>query len=340
MVSKEENNFFKSCPKRRGRYINPHVRTIKRSLFDVILWQIGVYNDVFFPTKIPEDFSYPNPKETLDASKPSVMWVNHSTFFVQYQGITILTDPIWSERCSPFVFFGPRRLHHPPCTVEELPKIDIVALSHDHYDHFDNKSIQEIYKKNSQAIFLVPDGVKQRLLNLGIVNVYEHSWWESSALHFIKDDIVKVKWTFVPSQHFSGRGVFDKNKTLWGGWVLEFFHQDVLQKRLYFVGDTGYNPYDFVNIGKHFGEFDLSLIPIGTYLPHLFMAPVHIGPKQAVKIHKEVKSKLSVGMHWQTFKLSSEGQQRPPYDLFLAMEKQKLDPLSFRVLDPGQTINW
>ncbi len=340
-MSKNQNdNRFDPCPKKRGRYFNPHVRSIKRSLWDVVLWQLGAYNDLFFPKKRPEDFSYPNPQEDVDLEKPYAMWVNHSSFYLCVEGVHIITDPIWSERCSPFANFGPRRLHHPPCKVDDLPPIDIVVLSHDHYDHFDKRTLLEILKRNPEVIFLVPSGVKRRVLSLGAKNIIELSWGEAETICLSKAQDLDIQCTFVPSQHFSGRTPFDKNKTLWGGWVLDFKKLGQPFKKFYFVGDTGYNEQDFVKIGEVFGGFDLSLIPIGTYVPHLFMAPVHIGPKSAVKIHKEVKSKLSVGIHWNTFKLSSEGQKQPPYDLFLSMQKSKIDPLKFRVLDPGQCINW
>lgn len=340
MFNLQSSNPFTPCPSKRGRFINPHVDSIKRTLWDAFLWQLGFYNDDFELEEKPEDFSYPNPMEKVSLDKPTAMWINHSTFYVCIENIHIVTDPIWSKRCSPFSFLGPKRLHEPPCEVSDLPPIDLVVLSHDHYDHFDKKTLLEIIQRNPRVTFLVPKGVKKRVEALGAFSVIELSWGESRKIGFLKNPGLTIDCTLVPSQHFSGRTLFDKNKTLWGGWVLNFLKDRQPFKQLYFVGDTGYNSRDFVQIGEVFGGFDLSLIPIGTYVPEAFMSPVHINPSNAVRIHKEVKSKLSLAMHWHTFRLSSEKQHQPPYDLFLAMEKEKLDPMTFRVVQPGQRINW
>ncbi|MCH9631675.1 MAG: hypothetical protein S4CHLAM37_17000 [Chlamydiia bacterium] len=216
----------------------------------------------------------------------------------------------------------------------------MVLVSHDHYDHLDRSTIKEIVAHNPNVLFIVPKGLKKWFEKRGITNIHELSWWESSFAHFPEQNDLSIQITAVPSQHFSGRGILNKNKTLWCGFVVKFYESGVLQKTMYFVGDTGYNPYDFKNIGEVFGSFDLSLIPIGTYLPYSFMAPVHICPEKAVKIHMEVNSKLSIGMHWKTFKLSEEMQHQPPFDLYQNMLDNKLDPLRFRAIDPGQSINW
>jgi N-acyl-phosphatidylethanolamine-hydrolysing phospholipase D len=327
-----------ACPIESGRYKNPHVSNIRRRLWDFLLWQVGKYDHENFKTLPPQGFHYPNPRQSIDLSLPHVAWMNHSTFHVNYKGINFLTDPIWSQRCSPFSFFGPKRLHAPPIEIKCLPKIDFVLISHDHYDHLDKASIFHIVCKSPEVIFIIPQKVSSWFRKQGIHRFIELSWWQNTSLY--DSGNIEIKITAVPCQHFSGRGVFNKNTTLWCGFVVQFFEHKVLQKQLYFVGDTGYNRYDFSNIGKNFGSFDLSLIPIGTYLPFTFMSPVHICPSKAVSIHQEVSSKLSIGMHWKTFCLSDEELQQPPYDLYLAMKEMNLDPLSFRVLDPGQRINW
>jgi N-acyl-phosphatidylethanolamine-hydrolysing phospholipase D len=148
-------------------------------------------------------------------------------------------------------------------------------------------------------------------------------WWEETELNFPR---LKLKATGVPAQHFSGRSAVGINPTLWLGWVVEFTRSSGEQKRLYFVGDTGYNRYDFKAIGARWKTVDLSLIPIGSYSPRKFMKSVHVEPEDAVRIHVDVRSKLSVGIHWKTFNLSDEPMQQPPYDLFCALEKQKIDP--------------
>lgn len=332
--------YYFPCPKKRGRYQNPYIEDSKRRLWDFFLWQVGQYDQENFRPLAPKDFTYPNPMQQLDTTLPSVFWLNHSTFYVNYQGLGILTDPIWSTRCSPLSFVGPKRLHEAPIRIEDLPKIDLIMISHDHYDHLDIPAILQIVKRNPEVIFFVPKGVGACLRKHKIHKILELSWWENQEILFPQYQNLVVRMTSVPAQHFSGRGVLNKNKTLWCGWAMQFFEKKELKKQCYFVGDTGYNPYDFENIGKVFGSFDLSLIPIGTYIPFAFMSPVHICPNKAVMIHQEVNSKLSIGMHWKTFCLSDESLDQPPYDLYLAMKEMNLDPLAFRVLNPGQQINW
>jgi N-acyl-phosphatidylethanolamine-hydrolysing phospholipase D len=315
----------------KDRYINPYRENIRRSLWDVFLWRAGFYDDTHTLELAPQDFAYPMPKTPIDTGKPRAVWLNHSSFLVQFGGKTLLTDPIWSNRCSPLPFLGPKRRHLPPLEIEQLPKIDYVLISHNHYDHLDYKSIKKLFKLYPHILWFVPTGVKKWFLHQGITNVVESGWWDETIL---KEGL---KVTSVPSQHFSGRRISDLNKTLWTGWVVENLD---INKRVYFVGDTGYNPFDFKKIGEQFGFMDLSLIPIGSYLPRRFMSPVHIEPADAVKIHKEVKSVLSLAMHWKTFRLSDEPMHQPPYDLFLALQKEKMDPLTFLAVEPGFEVNW
>lgn len=328
---------MKGHHKKGRRFVNPHIKRAKRTLIDIALWQLGFYNDQKSLKERPDTFLYPNSKRKLREGAPTVTWINHCTFLVSVGKLNLLTDPIWSERCSPFSFLGPKRRHEAPLALENLPDIDIVLISHDHYDHLDRKTLMELQRKNPGITWVVPLGVKRRLQKMGMRHIIEMEWWQEVHLGIKGEEVVL---TAVPSQHFSGRGLFDKNTTLWAGYVVDFVRPNKQEKRLYFVGDTGYNPKDFKKIGEEFGEIDLSLIPIGTYVPARFMAPVHICPKRAAAIHEEVGSLLSVGMHWKTFRLSSEGMEQPPYDLYCHLEKRGIDPKTFRVLDIGQTINW
>ncbi len=325
---------------RKKPYINPHCDNSRRKLKDILLWQIGYYNDRFVPPEPPKEFAYPNPDASVDFTEPQVMWINHCTFMVSIDGINILTDPIWSNRCSPLPFLGPRRKHPPALMIEELPRIDVVFVSHNHYDHLDKKTTKELIKRNPHLTWVVPYGLKKWFRKLGAMNLIELKWWEDTTISIYRNPELQMQITAVPCQHFSGRGIFDKNKTLWCGFVIDFLRKEKKRKRLYFVGDTGYNEHDFKKIGEVFGGMDLSLIPIGTYVPNRFMSPVHICPFMATNIHQEVKSKLSVGMHWKTYRLSSEEEYQPPYDLYMAMTSLDLNPLHFRVIEPGQRINW
>lgn len=326
--------------KHQGRFINPHAKAIRRGLLDVLLWKLGMYDDAFTPLQMPEGFSYPVPARVSDLNDSSVVWINHSTFMIRVHGLTFLTDPIWSQRCSPFSLIGPKRKHPPAFDIDKIEKVDFVLISHNHYDHLDKKTVKELFSLFPEITWIVPLGVKAWFIKLGIHNVIELSWWQDDTVKASADKQTSVKVTSVPTQHFSGRGLFDTNKTLWCGYVVEIQREGKGPKCFYFAGDTGYNPHDFKAIGQRFNQIDLSLIPIGCYSPRVFMAPVHAEPQEAVRIHKEVGSNLSVAMHWKTFKLSDEGMNRPSFDLFLAAQEQQIDPKTFLALDPGYEINW
>jgi L-ascorbate metabolism protein UlaG (beta-lactamase superfamily) len=248
-------------------------------------------------------------------------FVNHSTFLIQNQGINILTDPIWSERCSPFQFAGPARMRPPGIPFENLPKIDLVLLSHNHYDHLDTNTVRKIEKQWSPT-FIVPLGLKKVLEKLGCRNVIEIDWWE--AIDY-KDLNIKA----VPANHFSSRGMFDRDVTLWAGYVVKSESH-----KIYFLGDSGYSDI-FKTIGEREGPFDLSFIPIGAYLPEWFMSPIHISPEQAVQVHLDVKSRQSVAMHFGTFPLALDGPERAPKELIGSLEKRGLNLASFFIPDEG-----
>lgn len=330
----------RSCPasdrKRGERYQNPHIKDIRRTLFDFILWKLGYYDDKSAQKKAPEGFRYPVEAPPYDPNCDFAEWINHSTYLIRSQGVHFLTDPIWSFRCSPSRFLGPKRRHEPPKEIAELPKIDYVLISHNHYDHLDKTSVKELHRQFPDIVWIVPIGVKKWFEKQGIRKVREIDWWHDAVFTLGN---AKFRITAVPTQHFSGRSMWDSNKTLWNGYVVESLEQEVC-KRFYFVGDTGYNPIDFKAIGEAWPHMDLSLIPIGTYVPRKFMSPVHIEPHHSVKIHKEVNSKFSLGMHWKTFHLSDEPMHQPPFDLFSALQEEGLQPESFLPIEPGQRVNW
>lgn len=322
----------------KKRFVNPHLKDVKRSIFDVLLWKTGILKDPVTSVIPPDNFLYPHNRSAFDKNMPSAVWVNHSTFLIHIDGINILTDPVWSNYCSPFKFIGPKRRHEPSLSFHELPKIDYVLISHNHYDHMDKKTIMVLNKSNPNIRWIVPDGVKKWFVKRNIDNVFELSWWETVS--FVGENNKPIKIHAVPAQHFSGRKLFDFNHTLWAGYVMEIKRYDDTYKRLYFTGDTGYNDNDFKEIGKKWDKIDLSLIPIGAYAPRKFMKPVHVNPKEAVEIHKDVNSSFSIGMHWKTFNLSDEPFNLPPYDLFLSMKDAKLEPDTFITVNPGDYVNW
>ena len=310
-----------------ARFVNPHIKRLRRNLFDALLWFLGYYAEEKARPAIPEDFIYPSQPLPFDRNLPTAVWIGHSTYFVQNGELSFLTDPVFGDYCSPFPIGALKRSHEPAKQIAELPHIDCILLSHNHYDHLEEKSILELQQRFPQLLWIVPLGLKKWFAKRGIEAV-ELNWWES---HSFKG----CQITAVPAQHFSGRGLFDKNQTLWCGYVVES-----KEKTFYFVGDTGYNLYDFKKIGEVWKQIDLSLIPIGAYIPRKFMEPVHISPFEAVQIHSDVASRFSLGMHWKTFRLAEEAINRPPYDLYLAMQDQSLDFGTFLPIEPGVHVNW
>lgn len=312
----------------RKRFVNPHIQNMRRTIWDAILWKTGYYDDLRPCLSPPFDFSYPATSKHFTKELPSAVWVGHSTYLIEVDGLSILTDPVWDSYCSPFPIRTLRRYSEPPIPLSDLPPIDIVLLSHNHYDHLDAKTVQSLHRFHPQIEWVVPERLAPWFRKKGIQNVTELERWKSHTIQ-------NCKITAVPAQHFSGRTLWDKNKTHWNGYVLE-----TPSKRIYFVGDTGYNSKEFKEIGERFSKMDLSLIPIGSYIPREFMKPVHIDPYEAVQIHQEVHSLFSLGMHWNTFCLSDEPYDRPPYDLYLAMAEKKLPFESFLPIDVGTYVNF
>lgn len=253
-----------------------------------------------------------------------VTFVNHSTFLIQVDGVNILTDPVWSLRVSPFTWAGPKRMRLPGIRFEDLPRIDVVLISHNHYDHLDLPTMRTLFGAHHPTI-ITPLGVKAFLDQQMISGSVDMDWWEEQGL---KNSVIVQS---VPAQHFSGRGALDRDATLWCGYVLK-----TSKGNIYFAGDTGYNNATFKEIGERFGKMHISLLPIGAYKPSWFMSPVHTSPEEAVKIHLEVKSEKSIGTHFGTFPLADEGMEDPVTDLKLAMAKYNLNANQFSVLKEGE----
>ncbi len=327
-----ESSDFLNSLKKNGRYRNFNAtKRVRRTLLDFFLWKIGVYNINNEKLIVPKEFIYPNVDKNFVFNAPWVMWIGHCTFLVKNGNVKILTDPIWNNNCSPFSFVGPRRKHPAPLDIAQLNKINYVLISHNHYDHMDVKTILELDKKfKNQIKWIVPIGLKRWFRKNNIENVIELDWWQNH-----EDALINIY--SVPAQHYSGRNILDGNKSLWTGYVVTVKKD---QKKLYFTGDTGYNEIDFKMIGNKFKKIDLSLIPIGTYIPRKFMKPVHTDPQDAVKIHNDVNSDFSIGMHWKTFHLSDENMHLPPYELYLSLKKENIDPSKFIALEPGSYVNW
>lgn len=224
--------------------------------------------------------------------------INHATFLIQYDGLNVLTDPVYSKRVSPFSFAGPARWRDPAIAFDDLPKIDVVIISHNHYDHLDLDTLEKL-KQAHDPLFIVPLGNSPLLEGIGITNIEELDWWQASSLpggHVIHA---------VPAQHWSSRSATDRRRALWSGFVLETQAGNVV-----FAGDTGYARH-FSLIAEKFPNPRLSLIPIGAYAPRWFMADQHMDPAQALQAHKDLGSEYSLGMHFGTFELTDEPPQEP-----------------------------
>lgn len=256
-----------------------------------------------------------------------ITWIGHSTFLIQYRGLNILTDPILSQRASPLSFAGPKRLVPLPLEYKDLPAIDYVIISHNHYDHLDLETIQLF---GNQTRYLVPLKLKDWFVAQDIAeeNVIEFDWWDQAFL----DDF---EVTATPSQHWSSRTLFDRNKTLWAAW-----HIRIGDFSFWFAGDTGYNDLQFKEIGRHFKQIDIGLIPIGAYAPRWFMKAQHVNPEEAVQIHQDINARQSIGMHWGTFQLSAEKMDAPRIELEAALKKYQLAETDFLTLAIGETIRY
>lgn len=302
------------------RYFNPGL-TEDHGFWDVLKWQMQFSREAW-PKNVENKFS-DGPKKDVGEREISFTFINHASFLIQTQKYNILTDPVFSERVSPFTWIGPARVRPPGLKITELPPVHFIVISHNHYDHMDMPALKDLASQHKPVI-LVPAGDRDKLTKEGIGNVFEYDWGQA------RDEHDGIGFTFARSQHFSGRWLNDRFKALWGAWIIRLpFAQ------LYFAGDTGYSDH-FASTGAEFGGFDLSFIPIGAYEPRWFMKSMHVNPAEAVLAHKDLRSKISVAMHHGTFQLTDEAIDAPVKDLEAALAKEAEKP-DFRVMEPGQT---
>jgi N-acyl-phosphatidylethanolamine-hydrolysing phospholipase D len=257
---------------------------------------------------------------------PTITWVGHATLLIQLDGVNVLTDPIWSERASPFSFIGPRRLNAPGLRFEELPPIHAVVISHSHYDHLDVATVRRLGETH-QPVFLVPLGLQSWFVELGISAVRELDWWD-------RQTVGGVTFTAVPVQHWSARTPWDTNRRLWSGWAIAG-----RERRAFFAGDTGYFS-GFREIGERLGPFDLAAVSIGAYAPAVMMQRTHTTPEQALQIAADVRGRRLVAMHWGTFHLGDEPIDEPPRRLEAEAKRLKLDADRVWILQHGETRRW
>jgi len=295
--------------------------TEMKGLGDVLKWQLNREQGEW-PDEIE---SVRNQKPAVSVPEARVTFINHASFLIQIDGMNILTDPIYSERASPFSFAGPARKREPGIRFEDLPEIHAVLISHNHYDHLDLSTLQMLRDKYD-PVFIVPLGVDLLLHNNDIPNTRALDWFDQIGLSQV---IIHA----VPAKHFSGRGLGDTNQTLWAGYMIEGG-----KKRIYFAGDTGYGEF-YKLIKDHFDTIDLALMPIGAYKPIWFMQPIHMSPEEAVQAHLDVGALKSIGMHFGTFPMADDGQDEPLHDLKTAKDKKSVKPEDFLILGEGESYD-
>jgi N-acyl-phosphatidylethanolamine-hydrolysing phospholipase D len=255
----------------------------------------------------------------------TVTWVGHATLFVQIGGLNLLLDPVFSDRTSPVSFAGPKRRVPLPVTLDELPPIDLVLISHSHYDHLDRRTVQALLRQpGGQPRFVVPLGLDLWLRNEGATRIEVLDWWDERRFGDLEVHLT-------PAHHWSSRSPFDRNRTLWGGFVMR-----TADYAFWYSGDTGYAP-DFHDIRRRFGGFDLVAIPVGSYEPRWFMKAQHTNPLEAVQVFLDVGAREGIGVHWGTFELTDEPLDEPMLELPKALDALGVARDRFVLFRHGET---
>jgi L-ascorbate metabolism protein UlaG (beta-lactamase superfamily) len=259
----------------------------------------------------------------LDGAAATATFIGHATFLIQTAAGNILTDPMYSQRASPLSTVGPRRVRQPAIAFDDLPPISTILLSHNHYDHCDLPTLRKL--ASSDPIVVTPAGNGRLVRSAGLRRIEELDWWQDARTPV-------VPMTLTPAHHFSARTPFDRNRALWGGFLLV-----AGGKRIFFAGDSAYAPH-FLEIRRRLGPFDLALIPIGAYEPRWFMGAVHMNPAEAVQAHLDLGAPKSIGMHFGTFQLTNEGIDEPLRALDEARRANQIPEDRFSTLTPGESF--
>jgi L-ascorbate metabolism protein UlaG (beta-lactamase superfamily) len=301
---------------------NPHDPTV-RTLRDVWRWRRETT-----PSPWPqwiEDPQQPAPPR-LGPGRIGVTFIGHASFLIQLGGRCVLVDPVWSMRASPLAFAGPKRVRAPGQALQDLPGCDLLLVSHNHYDHMDLPTLRRVRQRWAPPAVTGLENA-QHLAKAGIHGARELDWWEHA-------EVAGLRVTYVPAQHFSARTPWDRNRSLWGGFVLEAADGGTV----YFAGDSGWCPW-FEQIGRRFPRIDLALLPIGAYAPRFFMRTQHVDPVEAVMAHRAVGARRSIGMHFGTFAgLTDESIEEPEAKLAEARAAQGVSAEAFTTLPFGATL--
>ena len=320
-----------------GTFRNPWPDSTPHGFRDVLRWMMQRPRNSRVPTPAFGSFPTATPafvSPRADVTTRTATWLGHSTALVQLGGRNILTDPMWSRRASPVHWAGPKRVMPPGMPIEALPPVDVVLLSHSHYDHLDKRSVQRIARDHPNAIWVVPLKLGAVIRAWGAREIVELDWWGER-------EVQGLTITAIPARHFSARGVGDRNRTLWCGYAVRS-----AEGSFYFAGDTAIHP-EFAAIGERCGPFDLQLLPIGAYDPRWFMHVVHMDPEEAAescvalaKAHGDVRRALTLAIHWGTFRLTDEAMDEPPVRARAAWEAQGIGADRLWVAAVGETRHW
>lgn len=279
-----------------------------KSVFDLLSWKIGsLTHSKDWPSEVDSKQYLITTQRSL---KPIITVINHASVLIQMDNINILTDPHYSQRASPVSFAGPKRIVKPGIAFDNLPKIDVVLISHNHYDHLDLPTLKRLHERD-KPIILAGLKTKRFLQENNLTKAYDLDWWQSTRVN-------NTEITFTPAQHWSARGLFDKREMLWGGFYIKG------RNSIYFAGDTGYGNF-FKLIEKKLSPPDIALIPIGAYEPRWFMKDAHLNPSDSLEAFKDLKAITMIGIHFGTFKLTDEGYKDPIKRLQSEIEKKKME---------------
>jgi len=293
------------------------------SPMDVLRWVV-TRKAAKWPSTLKNPPTEPVSERIFD-SNLRITFINHATLLIQGGGLNLITDPVFSKRVSPVSFAGPKRHRKPGLTIDQLPPLDAVLLSHTHYDHMDAQSLRHLQERDN-PIVIAPYNTAALLKRICGCDARTLSWWDEFNL------ADNVKATLVPARHWTSRSLGDQNKALWGGFVLSLPGGSV-----YFAGDTGYGNGDhFHQIREHLGPFRCALLPIGAYEPRWFMKPQHMNPTEAVQSFKDVEAHYAIGIHHGTFQLTDEAHDAPAIALGSAIALQDTPAERFRTLENGQ----